>query len=91
MKIIREITPAVTEEIEVTFPFFRVQQNSFYYKCLSDKDTVCVTDLGCIFGIKQEGYFTERNIFHPDSKEITEQEFKDKFNEVLIKIQELNQ
>lgn len=88
MKISREITSAVIEEIEVTFPFFRVQQNSFYYKCLSDKDVLCVTDLGHIFGIKQEGHLTERNVFHPDSKEITEQEFNDKFNEVLIKLQQ---
>jgi len=91
MKIIREITPAVTEEIEITFPLFRVQQNGFYYKCNGQTDIICVTDLGHVFGIKQEGYFAERNVFHPDSKEITEQEFKDKFNEVLIKIQNLNQ
>ena len=89
MKIQVEKQAAITEEVEIDFPLYRVQQNAFYYRCNSETDITCVTDLGHIFGIKKEGLFVEGNIFHWQSKEITEQEFKDKYNEILTKLTNL--
>lgn len=86
MKIKIEKQAAIIEEVEINFPLYRVQQNAFYYRCNSEKDVVCVTDCGHIYGIKKEGMFVENNIFHYDSKEITEREFKDKYEEVLDKL-----
>ena len=85
MKIIRILQPAITEDIEVTFPFYRCQQGAFYYKCISEREVISVkiSDARYILGIEKQTYLTHDNIFHVDSWEITEQEWNDKKNQVI--------
>lgn len=84
MKLTRVVQPAVTEEVEITFPVYRSNNDLFFYKIVDDKNIIQVT-------INENAYFNGiENLRHvPDmcfnatSIEITEQEFDAKFNECL--------
>jgi len=82
MKITRILQPALTEEIEITFPFYRVQHDRFYYYAI-DKDNV--------ISVTAEGYYPqiqclmliEANVFHAESDYTTKEEFDIKFNQAV--------
>jgi len=84
MKLTRVIQPAITEEVEITFPVYRANNDMFYYKLVNDKNVTQVT-------INQHAYYqgieNMKNIpdmaFNETSIEITEAEFEAKFNECV--------
>ena len=89
MKITIEKQPAITEEIEVTFPTYRCNNDAFYYKLNSDDSCLSVMDLSHVFSIEHRDYVVYDSAFGSKSREITKEEFDAKFNEILIKINNL--
>lgn len=71
---------AVYEEKEVNFPFYRVQQNLFYYYGINEDTVICVS-INKNFPQISKNILVVNNVFHLDSKEITKKEFDEKFEE----------
>ena len=82
MKITRILQPAVTEEIEITFPFYRVQHDRFYYYAIDANNVISVTANGDYPQI-QCLMLVEGNVFHKESDYTTKEEFEAKFNQAI--------
>lgn len=78
------------EEVEISFPHYRIQQNRWWFKILNENDLTIVEDCKDIFAIEKPGYLCAENAFHKDSVQITKEEFDVKFNEILEKIHASN-
>ena len=84
MKITRVLQPALTEEVEITFPVYRANNDMFYYKLVNEKNVTQVT-------IHKHAYYQSienmKNVpdmaYNDTSIEITEAEFEAKFNEAV--------
>lgn len=84
MKLTRVIKPAVTEEIEITFPFYRKHSNMYYYYAISERQviSVCATTNDTVVEIEIQP-LVMANVFNVDSVEITKEEFDAKFNQAV--------
>jgi len=82
MKITRILQPAITEELEVTFPFYRVQHGKFYYYAIDKDNVISVTAEGDYPQI-QCLMLVESNVFHADSDYTTKEFFDAKFDEAV--------
>jgi hypothetical protein len=82
MKIIRILQPAVTEDIEITFPFYRVQHGRFYYYAIDKDNVISVTAEGDYPQI-QCLMLIEGNVFHKESEYTTKEEFDLRFNKAV--------
>jgi hypothetical protein len=82
MKITRILQPAITEELEVTFPFYRVQHGRFYYYAI-DKDNVISVSASGDYPQIQCLMLVEGNVFHADSEYTTKEVFDNAFNEAV--------
>jgi len=82
MKITRILQPAITEELEITFPFYRVQHGKFYYYAI-DKDNVIGVSASGSYPHIQTLMLVEANVFHADSEYTTKEFFDEKFNEAV--------
>jgi hypothetical protein len=82
MKITRILQPAITEEIEIIFPFYRVQHGRFYYYAI-DKDNVISVSASGDYPQIQCLMLVEGNVFHADSEYTTKEFFDAKFNEAV--------
>jgi hypothetical protein len=87
MKIKVLKSAAVYEEKELTFPFYRCQHDLIYYKVISEALVISVK-------ISKFSYTTSigteilcvDNVFHEDSKEITQEEFLAAYTKATIKL-----
>ncbi len=78
------VQPAVYQEMELTFPFYRANKDMVYYKVVDAKNVTQIT-------MHEHAYYQSieniKNIpdmaFESDSIEITEAEFEAKFNECI--------
>ena len=82
MKITRILQPAVTEDIEITFPFYRVQHGRFYYYAI-DKDNVISVSASGDYPQIQCLMLVEGNVFHKESEYTTKEEFDKAFNQAV--------
>jgi len=84
MKITRILQPAVTEEVEITFPFYRKHSNMYYYYAISESQviSVCATERSTVVEIEVQPLVVG-NVFNADSEYITKEEFEAKFNQAI--------
>jgi hypothetical protein len=84
MKLTRVIQPAVTEEVEITFPVYRSNNDLFFYKLVDENNITQVTinKYACFNGIENMKHIPNM-VFNETSIEITEAEFEAKFNEAI--------
>lgn len=78
-KIIQE---AKYEDIEITFPFYRVQHGRFYYYAIDKDNVISVTVEGSYPQI-QCLMLIEGNVFHEESEYTTKEEFDLRFNQAV--------
>jgi hypothetical protein len=82
MKITRILQAAITEDIEITFPFYRVQHGKFYYYAIDKDNVISVTAEGDYPQI-QCLMLIEGNVFHKESEYTTKEIFDIKFNQAV--------
>ena len=82
MKITRILQPAITEELEITFPFYRVQHGRFYYYAIDKDNVISVSAMGDYPQI-QCLMLVEGNVFHKESEYTTKEVFDNAFNEAV--------
>jgi hypothetical protein len=89
MKITLTEKTETTREIEVILPYYsKAPLDLFYYKVVSENYMVKLTDCSNDYCIETTKY-TITSAFYDDRIVITEEEFNNKFNELLTKITEL--
>ena len=90
MKLTRVIQPALTEEVEITFPVYRSNSDLFYFKLIDEKNLIQVTisEYSNTLRIERHTVICDQ-LFGIGSKEITKEEFENKFNETKEKLTNL--
>lgn len=84
MKITRVLQPAITEEVEITFPFYRSNSDLFYFKGVDENNIIQVTTSKFCYSTRIEAHRVIcEQVFGVGSVEITKEEFEAKFNEAV--------
>lgn len=86
MKI--KTTQSVQVETEITLPHFRGSEYNFY-KIISENEIINVAIYAGSFEIRKSDTLLT-SAFMDSTKEISEETFKEKFNEVMSKVNSLN-